>query len=207
MRSLTCALIICLLASAGGVSSSATALEFRVRPSNVLALSGEFEVDDEKRFQQALDRNPEIEEIWFDSPGGILIAALAIGKKLRNRGLATRIVKGAECASACPYAFVGGVVRAIDPGAKVGVHMATLTGNDDLINSTTLLIMKYGPDAARSLAAMFEQRAAKSAYRLARYLMEMRVSLELMTLAIDTDNEGMYYLSREEMRRYNLINQ
>jgi hypothetical protein len=174
--------------------------------SNTLIAVGAFELNDEKGFRAALDRNPNIEEVWFDSPGGNVSAALKIGRLLRERGIATRIPKGASCESACPYAFVGGVIRSADPGTKVGVHMATRTNDDALINDITILILKYGPAAARHIATLFEQGAAKGANHLARYLMEMRVSLDLMTIAIDTESTGMRYLSRAELIRYNVVN-
>ena len=67
--------------------------------------------------------------IRFHSPGGSLFAALELGEAIRKRGFDTEVgrtnnsdkVPGV-CASACAYAFMGGVGRYLEEGAKLGVH-------------------------------------------------------------------------------------
>lgn len=79
--------------------------------------------------------------IRFNSPGGKLAEGIRLGEELRRRGFATE-VGGHEphpdwpdmpyweftrripgiCASACAYAFMGGIERRIDPGSRIGVH-------------------------------------------------------------------------------------
>lgn len=79
--------------------------------------------------------------IRLNSPGGNLADGVHLGEELRRRGFATE-VGGHEphpdwpdmpywdftrrtpgsCASACAYAFMGGVERRIDAGSRIGVH-------------------------------------------------------------------------------------
>lgn len=72
--------------------------------------------------------------IVFNSPGGDLNAGLQLGYRIRRLGLQTSVGKtvpdgfgqselrnDAVCASACAWAFLGGVVRNALPG-QIGVH-------------------------------------------------------------------------------------
>ena len=65
--------------------------------------------------------------IRFNSPGGSLFAALELGSLMRKNGFDTEVGRtngedklDGACASACAYAFMGGVGRYLD--AKLGVH-------------------------------------------------------------------------------------
>jgi len=73
------------------------------------------------------------ETIRLNSPGGSLIAGLKLGYLFRQYQTFTTVggtrpnqffddqIDGI-CASACAYAFLGGVRRTLDPGARLGVH-------------------------------------------------------------------------------------
>ena len=78
---------------------------------------------DAARFAEALREAVPIDEVQFFSPGGLLDEGLQMGYAMRARGLAARVPRGARCASACNFAFMGGVIRTVDPGAKFEVHM------------------------------------------------------------------------------------
>lgn len=78
---------------------------------------------DARRFAAALDRAGAIYEVQFFSPGGLLDEGLKMGYDVHARRLATRVPSGARCASACNFAFMGGIVRSVDPGARFEVHM------------------------------------------------------------------------------------
>ncbi len=78
---------------------------------------------DAARFAAALNGAGAIDDVEVFSPGGVLDEGLNMGYEVRRRGLATRIPAGARCVSACNFAFMGGVVRSIDAGARFEVHM------------------------------------------------------------------------------------
>jgi hypothetical protein len=78
--------------------------------------------------------------IRFHSPGGLLVAGVELGQKIRAHGFNTEVgsdlwdPKGEPkdwrvsarrpgvCASACAYAFLGGVERTLDEDSRFGVH-------------------------------------------------------------------------------------
>ena len=78
---------------------------------------------DAARFNAALAAATPIEEVQFFSQGGLLDEGLRMGTIMRERGLAARVPRGARCASACNFAFMGGVLRRVDEGASFDVHM------------------------------------------------------------------------------------
>jgi hypothetical protein len=62
--------------------------------------------------------------VAFESNGGSLLAGIRIGTLIRTRGFATLVRAGSQCASACALAWLGGAVRHMDDGAKIGFHSA-----------------------------------------------------------------------------------
>ena len=63
----------------------------------------------------------------FDSPGGSLMAGIELGVSIRSKTLRTSVGMTASategsCASACAYAFLGGVERIVHPKSKFGIH-------------------------------------------------------------------------------------
>jgi len=62
-------------------------------------------------------------EVWLDSGGGNLSEGIKMGRLLRARQAFVRVAEGMSCVSSCSVAFLGGVVRVVDPGATYEVHM------------------------------------------------------------------------------------
>lgn len=207
MRSLLSA-ASCLLTVTASSPAAAIGVDQRViGGQNIVLVTGEFQQQDGARFKRAMERAGRIDEVWFSSPGGNVMAALEIGRYLRKSGLATRVPSGASCASACTYAFVGGVFRAVDPTARVGVHNSTVSGNDELLAKVTRIIRENGVAGAYLVVNIVERMAATIAGEQARYLMEMTVSSELMKPITGTFSVDMHWLTPAELRRYNVINQ
>jgi hypothetical protein len=197
-----------LTAASLAAPAAAISVEQRlVAGQSVLWVTGEFQYQDGTKFKRAVERAGRIDEVWFSSPGGNVMAGLEIGRYLRRSGLATRVPSGASCASACTYAFIGGVFRAVDPTAKVGVHNSTVSGNDELLALVTRMIREKGAAGAYIIINLVEKMAATIAAEQARYLMEMTVSSELMTPITGTYSVDMHWLTPAELRRYNVVNQ
>ncbi|MBL3571728.1 hypothetical protein BV509_08225 [Rhodovulum sulfidophilum] len=94
-------------------------------------------------FVTFLDEGPDglPKRIRLNSPGGNLLEGIQLGEELRRRGFTTEVGDHEPhpdwpnmpywdftrrtpgvCASACAYAFMGGIERRIDPGSRIGVH-------------------------------------------------------------------------------------
>lgn len=109
----------------------ASALTLIDRGGGHAELRGRFDTGDELVFKQFLaqPRAQRIRVLWLHSPGGILSSGLAIGKMVRQSGLATAVdANAAYCDSACTLVFVAGAPRHYVNGASVMEGQASLTG-------------------------------------------------------------------------------
>jgi hypothetical protein len=138
--------------------------------------------------------------IFFDSPGGDLIAGLQLGRLIRSHKLDTyiggpyeRLVRANQpyevivpepiCFSACAYAFLGGVRRKIEEGGKFGVHQFRGSTQD------------WGGASAQVTTAL-----------LSAYLDEMSVDRKFLDLASLTQAKQIRLLTPQEARSLNVDN-
>jgi hypothetical protein len=141
----------------------AAALEFRLEDTR-LVVSGPFRHGDDQRFASALQQaRQRIEVVHFrDSPGGLLIAGLNIGRMLREQRIFTTV--SGYCASSCALAFLGGAERSFaddQPAAKamIGIHGVYDMRTGDLAESIVPLIYQYIQDqtGGRTTRQLLEQ--------------------------------------------------
>lgn len=84
--------------------------DFEIDGNRLLAY-GAIEAGFFNRFLSALEANPGIEEVALGSGGGSVTDAILSGLEIRRRNLNTTIF--ANCFSACPLIFMGGVRRVL----------------------------------------------------------------------------------------------
>ena len=133
-------------------------------------------------------------DVYFNSPGGSLVAGMEIGRLLRQRGYDTHVGKrtadvhelvGGVCYSACPFAYAGGVRRYLEFDSVLGIHRAE--------NRVPL------PDGS-----LFEKLVSQQA---TEYLLSMGVSPELFAIMSQVPHDEIRALTREETRRLMLVNE
>lgn len=223
-------------------------LQFSLVPAgrrNVLVAWGGIDGGDSERFRTALDAAGPIEEIWLDSPGGVLSEGMEMGRILHARRLTTRIPRGLQCISACNFIFMGGKIRYIETGGIFGVHMFASNAADTIRNDLAKppgsvldfnrqfpqsqvdpddlqeqldTYNKDHPDSPMTLADLLEnlaldedtkviqQDSAQTAAEIARFLVEMSLSLRFLTQFADIPNSQPRALTRQELRDFNIIN-
>ena len=131
--------------------------------------------------------------VYFNSRGGHLVTAMALGRLLREHRFETNV--GARdpasgrpapglCYSACPFAFAGGVRRALTGGSVLGVHRAE--------NRTPV------PDESTFQHVVTGQAAA--------YLAEMGVDDELLQIMSRVPHDSIRVLADDEAARTGLVN-
>ncbi len=159
--------------------------------------------------------------IFFHSPGGNVTASLAIGRLLRERdmtaGVSETVPVGcvgtteqscrtlkqsgyvlpatlrnvSACNSACVFALIGGKVRYVPPGARLGVH------------SSKVVIFRLGGGtvnaSSKQIASLQRTRLAELNVDTRRYVQEMKVDVRLFELAAKIPHEDIHYLTREEI--------
>ena len=210
-------LTVLVVAAAGflslGAIGEARALTFKVDRHDgqrVLVAQGKIAQGDARTLREWLRKDPDIQEILFNSPGGIFKEGIKIGRTLRDLDRVTRVPGKAMCASACVWAFMGGVLRFADEDAKLGVHMATQINDKGTIGKVKDILARRSKipidTRMRQVITTIEQAAAKVVADKAEHLVRMGVSLRLLAPGLDTDQAKVYWLSHKELKSFNLIN-
>ncbi|MBK9079521.1 MAG: hypothetical protein WBP38_04820 [Hyphomicrobium sp.] len=100
--------------------------EFDVRGDQVHIL-GDIEAGFYERFDHVVANNPQLKTVVLGSGGGSVRDAILAGTLIRNRKLDTTL--SADCYSACPLIFLGGVNRLIwSPYPRLGFHQVSIEG-------------------------------------------------------------------------------
>jgi hypothetical protein len=160
----------------------------------VVYLDGEFDQAAPARLARfVVEQQISQASVYFNSPGGSLVAAMMIGRLLREQGFSAHVGRrGADprkpgsgvCYSACPFAYAGGTRRFLDDDSVFGIHRAA--------NRVPV------PDERA-----FEQRVAAEA---TTYLRTMGVSGDLFRMMQTTRHASIRLLSRDEAVRLGLVN-
>lgn len=204
IRGAVAALAVALAALApAAVSADGVTLEVRtVGDSRILVVDGGLTAGDEDRFAGMLARGP-FAEVWFDSPGGSVVAGQGIGRHMRKAGLIGRVPAGSICASACVDAFLGAPVRFVDRPHSVGVHMFSVFASEKIRADLTEKVEQG--QVARAIFDM-EDYAAGAAARWITYMMEMGVAPSLISWTVRVPHLCVYWLTQQEMLHYNVVN-
>jgi hypothetical protein len=159
------------------------------RDTAVVYLDGAIDDGAPDRLSNALDGIDRKIAVWLNSPGGNLFAGMQLGRIMRKHGASTHIVNyrtllPGECYSACSLAFLGGVYRFNDNGARYGVHRQSLAGSSA---------------GARDLAPDLTG-AIRS------YVRQMGVDARLLDLWMKAASDEMYLLSQQQAKDLRVVN-
>jgi hypothetical protein len=157
--------------------------------SKFVFLDGPIDAGAPDRLSKAFSTMSEPIAVGLNSAGGNLFAGMQLGRIIRERGASTHIrhprtLLPGECYSACALAFLGGVHRFSDNGARYGVHRASFpvdrsTGAGDL-----------SPELSAAIGS---------------YMREMGVDARLLDLWQKAAPDEMYVLSPREARDLRVI--
>jgi hypothetical protein len=195
--------------------------------SEWIAAEGDIDTDAPHRLRALLARLGKRKlPIFFQSPGGLGMQALAIGRLLRERemtaGVSRTIPVGcagasdaacralkrsgqmlaaelrniASCSSSCVYALIGAKVRQVPPGARLGVH------SGKLVQLYPDGRVKVPSDENRS--AREKARLSQSNAQIRRYLQEMQVAAGLFDVVSKVPHEQVHYLSRDQIAAFGI---
>lgn len=169
---------------------------------------GTIEQDSHRKFTTFLSNKkthrhdlPPKPTVCFNSPGGDLSGAIELGRTIRKLQLDTCLspeysqviegsggdqevfVKNVLCASACTFAFAGGLNREIDEGSRIGIHQffGARKPVGDSVTQLTIVV-------------------------LAAYLEEMGVSRNLLDIASVIPPNKLYWLNKTEMQSSKIDN-
>lgn len=129
--------------------------------------------------------------VYLHSPGGNVLAAMAMGSLLRTYGAEAWIRPQAVCASACVLVLAGGVDRLAFDRAKIVIHR---------------------PRFESSLFAGLQQSQAQAKYtamanQVRDYLSAMGISERLFQRMMQVPSQDAFELSEETAKDMNLLGQ
>ena len=158
------------------------------RDTALVYLDGRIDGDAPDRLSRALEQIKGKTAVWLNSPGGNLFAGMQMGRIIRQHGASTYIINSrtllpGECYSACSMAFLGGVYRFNDNGARYGVHRASLGSTAE------------DAERAHDLTAAVQS-----------YIREMGVDTRLLELWMKAAPDEMYVLSRKQAEDLGVVN-
>lgn len=165
---------------------------------------GVIEEDTPAKFQKFISEFSYRPAIYLHSPGGNLMAGLELGRLIRANGFDTVIsntipvddletsVPGV-CASACAYAFFGGVNRQLERDSRLGFHQFYRQAST---------VEASGDDTVEKLGISPDQFISGL---LIAYAVEMGVDARILTVASTTGSNEIATLSEEELEALNVV--
>lgn len=167
------------------------------------AAQGEITPETPDKFREYIGENGQGGYIVFNSPGGDLVAGIELGRLIRERGATTAIGETRDierddepyegyypdiqhdrpgiCASACAFAFMGGIEREIGRDDRLGVHRFSARKGEISSEATQML-------AGLSLL----------------HTVQMGVDPAVIVAASAAAPDEIYWFSTEELARFNL---
>jgi hypothetical protein len=131
---------VCIIALWLLASTRVEAAQITVKPldngSTLVAIEGELDLADIDTFRTRTESLPVGRaRVEFSSKGGSLLAGIRIGSLIRTKKFNTVVPDGAQCASACALAWLGGTRRLMGEYASVGFHSAYIVKTGALSES------------------------------------------------------------------------
>lgn len=133
-------------------------------------------------------RGDYVKTVVLNSPGGSVSDALAMGRLIREKKLATEVEAGKLCASSCPLMFVGGQERRAGDKAAIGVHQVFAASAPD-------------PNAPRDEMSDAQRISA----RCQRYLGDMGINLQVWVHAMETPKDRLFVFKPDELKSLNIV--
>ena len=171
--------------------------------SSWIYADGQIEVGDTEKFEKFLSGQSIFhgQRVVINSPGGNFEEGMKLGRLIRQQGFRTAVAKTVQngefstptagiCASACVFAFAGGVAREASEGSKVGVHQLAID------------MQSFGQDATFSSKELgYGFSGAQRAIGIAlTYFMEMGIDPTVVQMMVGTLAVDVRWLTPEEVQ-------
>ncbi|MCC5956899.1 MAG: hypothetical protein JJU07_12410 [Natronohydrobacter sp.] len=195
-----------------GMASADQAMTFETRcagnavESCYVVATGTIQPDTAQQFKDFYEAFlHEGNRVLFDSQGGDLAAGMALGRLIREKQFETRVgrwdidalwgdaVDDTECSSACAYAFLGGTIRQVPEGNRLGFHQFYL--------DASMVPVQVAGSALVQVMAETQRLSGDIVF----YLIEMGVDARLFSLGSQTEQAGMIYPDPQQMLDFDLV--
>ena len=169
-------------------------LQIALGAGGALNLTGTIDPGAGERFAAEIEARGEyVQTVVLDSPGGSVVDALAIGRLIHEKGLATKVAAGSLCASSCPIVFASGRSRIASRDAAIGVHQIYAAA------------LSADPQSALRVAGTAMADAQTTTAEIIAHLTASGVDPALWLHALQTPPDQLYYFNAEEMEGLKLV--
>lgn len=177
--------------------------------SAAIFASGDIDEGAANRLEALVEREGIKEGVvYFDSSGGLVVESIRLGQYIRKHGLGTSVQKmsagagRAMCASACVYAYAGGVARYLDDAeGRIGVHQYYAA--KPVSASTGATALPKTPPATDKDDLKIAQLLGSV---IVAHLQQMGISSALYVAAAMTDSGDMLWMDRKDAESFDLVN-
>ncbi len=196
LRALFTGLLLLLASTVMGHASDGMTFSVATPPSctrgtcpALIVAQGEITQDSYRSFEAVARSLPPYVPVVLNSNGGSFLGGIMLGLTLRQHGSPVLVPRGAVCASACAYAFLGGVVRQAPEGSRIGVHRF-------------IAVNRY--TGQRSMS--YERSVTPQAMALlTNYVKAMGASPNLVGLAARVNPPNIRFLNQKELHQYHVV--
>ena len=151
---------------------------------------------DETEVISYLFDNPQIKTLRVTGPGGYLPTASAIAEYLIRHDINTEAI--GECDSACAQIFLGGKIRTLAPGAKLGFHRPYLVKEREMQFYEENHVKKGWKDPFDKGLDNYDS-AMLHMVKGIEYMLSRGVDIEFILKRYSTSSYDMWYPSRGEL--------
>jgi len=166
--------------------SSLTAMNFKVnklKRNNFIYATGKINSGDLYRLTRIYNKLPRNKQsiVVFNSDGGEMNTGIKIGTFLKKHHIGTAVMQNGRCASSCALAFLGGrdlygrKLMILPSNAKLGYHSF------------------YYKDRTK----VAYQKIERDISYLIKYFNYVKAPISLITKALDTNSNNMYWITRD----------
>ena len=155
----------------------------------VVLAQGSITQDSFRSFGALARTLPSHVPVVLNSNGGSFLGGIMLDLALRQHASPVLVPRGAVCASACAYAFLGGVKRQAAEGSRIGVHRF-------------YAVNRYTGERSMS----YERSVTPQAMALLiNYVKAMGASPNLVGLAARVNPPNIRFLNQKELRQYHVV--
>ena len=167
--------------------------------TNMIFAEGEITKETPQRFKDFI-KNTTFDGfrvvIGLNSDGGDLLGGIAFGAQIRSFGFQTDVrSKGgsAVCLSACSLAFLGGEIRELYPGSKLGFHQFYSDFNSNYSYEKLVEEIEIAEAQSQVISAI-----------LLKYMLDMGATTDLFYKVSTTLPNDMYIPNEAELLKFGL---
>ena len=163
-------------------------MEFRLAENGQAAAVGRIEIGSSEDLVRFLAKHKgKVRSLTLHSPGGSVPDALDMARAIRDNGLSTVVATNGYCASSCPLAFSGGVVRTAGEPSWIGVHQV-------FTEKSAVGTIHEGLSQGQAIGAKCEALLA-----------DMGVDLKVWVHAMETPSDELYVFTSQELADLKLV--